>query len=1273
MILKEHQNDKLAFDKYVVEKATQFKKKKEIFNKEKKDVQYHVTLKRNSLEDRQWCIFQTFGFKSETEIPASVQAAFDDDDLGLLPQGGVAVPLDKSLSDASAFCFLPLPCETGLTMHINGHFSLDNESRRGLWKDIKKAYRTEWNNLLLCQVIAPIYAEAMEYLQKTLGLDSTASGRQAEMQDKIDNFHSFFPNIEDACDKYWKDFVKAVYEYISKRQMRMFLSHRFVNRTDLDVSCYSLCEDEGNVLFLDITKNHQDDDIITISKNLGAKVVNTPSWVCASIESSGLALNKFNPDILVRFLKSSLCQIKSRIKSDGKLELNSSPLITVRNVKILIDFCSNCENFCNEIEGLPLCLLETGNLVEFRSDKPVFLTSFSDLIPKSKEKILHPELQKLLRDKKVGCIEVMHLQQLVELLPFNINYDVFRHKICQWNPNQTVIPNKQWMLKLWTFLRDEVGEIRDQIKIKKILHSMLPWSIIPTTKICGKRFFGFANDVKNELFPLENANHVIDLSTFQAAMLSSLKKMNLPVLNSDFLPHVHPLRYLVASQGRVLDVLECLFVHKQILETNEDINVNDCDTVMEYFAGGLQELLKLPNSQKCLTMLRKLPLFTTVHGQKITLEENRDILALPRGLPADGIIVWAEKTGKILLRQNNRLIDIFQQFNVAEQSICDLYAMHILPFFHNIPKENRMKHLLYIRDDLLKNSGNYDSEQNLLINALKKTPFIPQSDRAYFKASCFFSPFNELMTVMCEDSLRFPPKPFNSVVWKVFMTTAGMITEITTELFLKFALQQELQGERGLTKDLEKKSECLVRHLLISSQLHSSEFLKRVRKIKFIVPCKIESYYTKICPNPVDDSNHLIAFGGSVMSTYVDIAWTQYKILPYLVSSEIRCLDLSQLEVKKPSKENIKRHIKTVCNRLGGLSEKSLLDIGVEKISSIMIKFYEYARDGTVFSSFDMETFKNIPFVFLSEFPGIFPCSRFVLQLEEEFKMIPYLMDVPDDLLGSFTLFERFGASRRVSPKTFANVLHQIYLNGNELNPNELKTAKKAMTFFCRSLSSGKLVEDRDLFFLSRSNKLVEAASIVYIDNTSYKKVLQDAEKYFQVMAPIEGINDENILKGLKGLPKKIRPKFISSIIQAAVNFSDDKIVENEISAEINDFFRSGEFVNGVLRLVCQECIENKEGLPPDGRIHMIKENLSRMRMVFVREMEKVFSYKDTQIYRKPCINYLDLKEDNGYHKCTIYSNIDEENYSEQIVKHNLDNICRSVRKCTGCNFYTTT
>lgn len=43
---------------------------------------------------------------------------------------------------------------------------------------------------------------------------------------------------------------------------------------------------------------------------------------------------------------------------------------------------------------------------------------------------------------------------------------------------------------------------------------MLFWSIIFIIKICGKWFFGFVNDVKNELFLLENVNYVIDLLIF---------------------------------------------------------------------------------------------------------------------------------------------------------------------------------------------------------------------------------------------------------------------------------------------------------------------------------------------------------------------------------------------------------------------------------------------------------------------------------------------------------------------------------------------------------------------------------------------------------------------------------------------------------------------------------------------------------------------------------------------------------------------------------------
>lgn len=70
-------------------------------------------------------------------------------------------------------------------------------------------------------------------------------------------------------------------------------------------------------------------------------------------------------------------------------------------------------------------------------------------------------------------------------------------------------------------------------------------------------------------------------------------------------------------------------------------------------------------------------------------------------------------------------------------------------------------------------------------------------------------------------------------------------------------------------------------------------------------------------------------------------------------------------------------------------------------------------------------------------------------------------------------------------------------------------------------------------------------------------------------MVLIEDVNDEVVIKGIKVFLEKICLKFIFIVIYIVVEFLDNKIVENEILGEINDFFRSEEFIEGVLRLVC--------------------------------------------------------------------------------------------------------
>ncbi|CAM9895808.1 unnamed protein product, partial [Ectocarpus sp. 8 AP-2014] len=63
--------------------------------------------------------------------------------------------------EGHAFCFLPLPVNTLLPVHVNGFFELSS-NRRDIWfgEDMQGEgkRRSEWNNLLLRDVIAPIYA-----------------------------------------------------------------------------------------------------------------------------------------------------------------------------------------------------------------------------------------------------------------------------------------------------------------------------------------------------------------------------------------------------------------------------------------------------------------------------------------------------------------------------------------------------------------------------------------------------------------------------------------------------------------------------------------------------------------------------------------------------------------------------------------------------------------------------------------------------------------------------------------------------------------------------------------------------------------------------------------------------------------------------------------------------------------------------------------------------------------------------------------------------------
>jgi sacsin len=94
-----------------------------------------------------------------------------------LPWGGVAAHLLRNSEVApttvgNAFCFLPLPVETGLPIHINGYFELSS-NRRDIWigQDMtgEGRIRSEWNELLLSDVIGPLYVDLLMHVSTIIG------------------------------------------------------------------------------------------------------------------------------------------------------------------------------------------------------------------------------------------------------------------------------------------------------------------------------------------------------------------------------------------------------------------------------------------------------------------------------------------------------------------------------------------------------------------------------------------------------------------------------------------------------------------------------------------------------------------------------------------------------------------------------------------------------------------------------------------------------------------------------------------------------------------------------------------------------------------------------------------------------------------------------------------------------------------------------------------------------------------------------------------------
>ena len=1290
-------------------------------------VSYMLKITDNRGNEEKWLIVQQIGFQGD--VKSTIVDAFMKQKLGMLPRGGVACLLEKKFLESpvqrrkKAFCFLPLPLETNLPVHINGHFALDHESRRNLWRDEAGhvGYRSDWNNALLEDVVASCYIDMLGEVQRLLGFGLNRS-TETEVLAKIRTLESLFPQ-KPTTDQYWKTLVDSVYQEIDKKKLNLLPVVRHSaqrGRSSVNVTWlpptgmgkqkvfFNNLADAGPFAKIPekdteeaVNKRRQKFERMLLRS--GFNLVAFSMKMHDSFKRSGVATSCISAGDLIEFYGTfgahdPLCTI-------GPIPCHVSKTVfeDEYGVKLVLSFCKEADDFLERLPGLPLLLTQDNCLQLFSNVYPKFQSRFKDLLPGSPQIFLHEEIYRKVfctsDSSKLTVLKPLDADafatNLAETLPRETNG---KSNYVQWSPAQKGVPNQRWICKVWEFLyditRDVINdkEIDDGGKVrqvKAIIHPLLDWSILPVTQI---RSFGVRHQVDHFLVPLRGAQGAIDMANVDAAsakLVKVLRKLGIPELNQRALSHTISATIMYSSStslavalmlvsslkdpsSLLVSLQQKLILNQQ--EIKERLEESDCKEILEYFCSSVSCLRESDQSN-----LRKLPFYLATNGGFMSLEKVK-VSVLPAGVPQNEIDVLESALGMAFVKSWENVTDLFRFLELTCISAVDVYCDSILPSFNLLSEEARQVHLEYIRDTILTDSTEGDEEKERLLEILKCTPLIPSKNGTLKKASCVYDPNNDVFKVML--SCDFPPESFDSPEWISFLRQVGLVSEVSSVDFKRFAKEVEHEALTAQTEKTHEKSRTLVDHLISRHDVVGEGLLNAIRDIAFVVADPVAHQLQQLCPpfkQKQGDQVPYIPFKGAVFADYEEVVWTQAHLLPTWANPEFRRYQLdppplasvykycdafvSQLQIpKKPPIDIVVRHCEVLCHHLENL-RKCKLDLSEHRcqITNVMEQIYKFLQDnaderGTI-------VLEVTPCILVENGTRFVRPGKAVLELRVKDEIKPFLYRVPPELGKFRKLFQTLGCDEFVTCAHYAVVLKNLQKNCGDakLHPNELKMCFKAVKGFFETLQE-KSEEASALSSLSTlylpatpsgirclkknlntiSVTLHKSSELVFNDVPAYEDRIKELRQHFlldlKLMEVRVTLTMTNFKELMMKLPLQLQPKMLS--LEVREKLINGVFVKSSVFDLMMLRLCTPHFGQGIARIIKHDNSQKSDF--DEEVIADIEKSLKRIQLCAVDSLKTALflndnlipgSERDTKSFQEKC-------EIHGEEKCMVYVNV---------------------------------
>ena len=1114
-----------------------------------KTCSYVLNLEDSSGNKERWLIVQRIGF--ERKVNDSIIDAYQNHDLGMLPRGGVACLLQrKSVENEpvqrtkKVYCFLPLPIETNLPVHINGHFALDHEARTNFWRNESGGYKRDWNNVLMSDIITSCYLTLLDKARSFYHLPVTHTSEEVTLScskdwlaANVDIFERLFPSMAQG-NPYLITLVKSVYQEMDRKCLRFLPVLRDNTSEDSTPICqlawlpltgngkdkaFFNCLGENDCFSAVQTRRFSESEnemerlnakrasFEEILLQTGFNLVTFSLSVFKEAQESGVRPCCVSPSDVIEFYKSfsgeiPLCKVTSLY-----VDVKDTPFKNVETVTTILTYCKDSDKFLEKLSGLPLLVTQDNHLHAFSTIDPKFLSRHHGILPQCKEMFVHDHVRINIFGKAESLKASVFTRFDVNSFAANLHRTlpqgyINSGKYVEWNPNQAIEPNFEWVNRVWKFLAEAIDDALSEWKrkqkeisrnnqavnesvvlqplskeeetriIRTVLEPLAQWCILPCTETANspREISPSGVQVKQYLLPLSLSESVIHLPSHDATnreVVDVLRLVNLPELNGRVLlstsaTHTLPnsFRYacrLVASIDSPKLILKALDA-KMTRDTHSlhgKLKATECRTILGYFSKNVKDL-----SEGDKRPLKRLPFYGAIHGGLLSIDDN-SVCVVPVDVPSKGMEVLESVSDVVFLKWWYGLSDLQKFLEFESTSSVDMYCKFILKFFHVFSSEARLVHLEHIRDRILNQVFAKEYDKQRLLYCLESTNIIPSGDGTLVKANCYYNPENEVFKALLSDDL-FPPEPFNSEEWLPFLKRIGLIHEISQDLFKMFALKIANEAVTQPTENTELKSKVLVAHLFKRSNVVEEGLLEAICDIKFVpsdpVKPNLRAIYRPYGERH-DGKPTYISFRGSVVAKHAKIVWTTAPLLPQWANPReyqylMHALNWSNMDhycyaameklgiLAEPTVTLVTSHCQIVSTHLEKENDRDLTADQMTTRMSVMMRIYRFLKAKATSSAFGKDQLRHTPCILVEEGRRLVRVHQIVIELNKEYEIQPYLYRVPAELVQFAGLFQYLGCASVVNISHFAMVLDMLKQKRKEkqLDPNEKMCALTA-------------------------------------------------------------------------------------------------------------------------------------------------------------------------------------------------------------------------------------